>query len=75
MGFLLQPRVPSRTLAHADGRRGSPGPEDGLEEGTQPPPGSAPVPALCLWDSVSWTLAGYQLGGLTAQICLHMNNS
>lgn len=42
MGFLLQLRAPSRTPAHADGRLGSPGPEGGLEEGTQPPPGSAP---------------------------------
>lgn len=38
-------------------------------------PGSVPMPELCLCNSVSWTLAGYQISNPAAQICLNMNNS
>lgn len=37
------------------------GPEDGLEEGNQQTPGSALLPGLYLCNSVSCTLAGYQV--------------
>lgn len=51
------------------------GPAHGLEEGNQLTAGAAPVPEWCLCNSVSGTLAGYQIRSPAAQISLHMNNS
>lgn len=38
------------------------------QEASQLTPGSAPVVRLCLCNSASWTLAGYQICGPAAQI-------